>query len=197
MNNLVWLEQLILQQNLELELQLDIVKVLDVFHDWICWVWPLSSQHLAPVLTHCHHDSQDVQLFLKMMIFQLAIMSFKNGPTCSSVNFCFVLLADSLSERKYSFIFWHNSLSPIDPLLQDGHWHVIQAQTVRVKTNMTSRHSAVEFPTIAGTILIRRLRIKTAGIYKIIMIFIKPRKQHLSVSVCQSVFTFLIKAFII
>ena len=52
---------------------------------------------------------------------------------------------------------------------------------------MTSRHSAVEFPTIAGTILIIRLRIKTAGTYKIIMIFVESRKQHLSACVCQLV----------
>ena len=118
-------------------------------------------------------------------------------PTCSSVNFCCVFLADSLSSGKYSFNFLRSLLLPFDPLLQDGHWHVVQAQIVKVRRNMTTRHSAVEFPTIAETILMMRLRIKTAGIYKIIIIPVNVENNNCHIVNVYFDFTFLIKALIL
>ena len=118
----------------------------------------------------------------------------KKRITCSSVNFFFVCLADSLSKRKYSFIFRRSSLSPFDPLLQDEHWQVAQAQIVSVKRKMTRRHSAVELPTIAGTILMMSPRNETADKYENIIIRVNMDNnncQKFQCSILDKSFTIL------
>ena len=62
---------------------------------------------------------------------------------------------------------------------------------------MTTRHSAVEFPTIAETILMMRLRIKTAGIYKIIIIPVNVENNNCHIVNVYFDFTLLIKALIL
>ena len=54
---------------------------------------------------------------------------------------------------------------------------------------MTRRYSAVERPTNAGTILIITLRIKTAGIYKIIMISV-----NMDINNCQILYVSILNS---